>query len=149
RQRTNPETGQPFASQTEYNNYHARQRTNPEIGKKFASLTEYQNYHSKQRTNPETGKKFASLTEYQNYHSKQRMKRPENQELSDLVKRRLKELGKNQSWLAEELGISRQVISYYVKGKSIPKGDILEKLYSSLDVPYKTLDDLLEGSDIE
>ena len=41
----NPETGEKFRSQTEYNNYSARQRINPETGEKFRSKTEYDNYN--------------------------------------------------------------------------------------------------------
>src|SRR3989344_5959566 len=149
RQRTNPETGKLFASQNEYNDYHIRQRTNPETGKLFESLTEYNDYHSRQRTNPETGKLFASRTEYNDYHERQRTSRPENQELSDLIKKRLKELGRNQSWLAEEIEVTKQRVSQYVQGKSFPKEDVLQKLYSSLEVPYKTLEDFLDDRNTE
>src|SRR3989339_594477 len=149
RQRTNPETGKLFASLTEYNDYHTRQRTNPETGKLFESLTEYNDYHSRQRTNPETGKLFESLTEYNDYHVRQRTSRPENQELSDLIKKRLKELGRNQSWLAEEIEVTKQRVSQYVQGKSFPKEDVLQKLYSSLEVPYKTLEDFLDDRNTE
>src|SRR3989339_581078 len=149
RQRTNPETGKLFESLTEYNDYHSRQRTNPETGKLFESLTEYNDYHSRQRTNPETGKLFESLTEYNDYHVRQRTSRPENQELSDLIKKRLKELGRNQSWLAEEIEVTKQRVSQYVQGKSFPKEDVLQKLYSSLEVPYKTLEDFLDDRNTE
>src|SRR3989338_4000883 len=127
RQRTNPETGKLFASQNEYNDYHIRQRTNPETVKLFESLTEYNDYHSRQRTNPKTRKLFASRTEYNDYHERQRTSRPENQELSDLIKKRLKELGRNQSWLAEEIEVTKQRVSQYEQGKSFPKEDVLQK----------------------
>src|SRR3989338_5713636 len=149
RQRTNPETGKLFASQNEYNDYHIRQRTNPETGKLFESLTEYNDYHIRQRTNPKTRKLFASRTEYNDYHERQRTSRPENQELSDLIKKRLKELGRNQSWLAEEIEVTKQRVSQYVQGKSFPKEDVLQKLYSSLEVPYKTLEDFLDDRNTE
>src|SRR3989344_3738683 len=149
RQRTNPETGKLFESLTEYNDYHTRQRTNPETGKLFESLTEYDDYHIRQRTNPKTRKLFASRTEYNDYHERQRTSRPENQELSDLIKKRLKELGRNQSWLAEEIEVTKQRVSQYVQGKSFPKEDVLQKLYSSLEVPYKTLEDFLDDRNTE
>src|SRR3989344_4422953 len=149
RQRTNPETGKLFESLTEYNDYHSRQRTNPETGKLFESLTEYDDYHIRQRTNPKTRKLFASRTEYNDYHERQRTSRPENQELSDLIKKRLKELGRNQSWLAEEIEVTKQRVSQYVQGKSFPKEDVLQKLYSSLEVPYKTLEDFLDDRNTE
>src|SRR3989344_267239 len=149
KQRTNPETGKLFESQNEYNDYLIRQRTNPETGKLFASQNEYNDYHIRQRTNPETGKLFASRTEYNDYHERQRTSRPENQELSDLIKKRLKELGRNQSWLAEEIEVTKQRVSQYVQGKSFPKEDVLQKLYSSLEVPYKTLEDFLDDRNTE
>src|SRR3989344_858600 len=149
RQRTNPETGKLFESRNEYNDYHIRQRTNPETGKLFESQTEYNDYHIRQRTNPKTRKLFASRTEYNDYHERQRTSRPENQELSDLIKKRLKELGRNQSWLAEEIEVTKQRVSQYVQGKSFPKEDVLQKLYSSLEVPYKTLEDFLDDRNTE
>src|SRR3989339_638069 len=149
KQRTNPETGKLFESRNEYNDYLIRQRTNPETGKLFESLTEYDDYHIRQRTNPKTRKLFASRTEYNDYHERQRTSRPENQELSDLIKKRLKELGRNQSWLAEEIEVTKQRVSQYVQGKSFPKEDVLQKLYSSLEVPYKTLEDFLDDRNTE
>lgn len=35
-----------------------------------------------------------------------------------IVLNRLKELGQTQSWLAERLGVSRQQVSQFLKGKS-------------------------------
>ena len=45
----NPETGEPFESITEYDNYSARQRINPETKEPFKSLTEYNNYNTRQK----------------------------------------------------------------------------------------------------
>src|SRR3989344_702164 len=72
RQRTNPETGQPFTSQTEYLEFRTRQRTNPETGQPFTSKGEYESYQARQRTNPETGQPFTSLTELKDYQARQR-----------------------------------------------------------------------------
>ncbi len=102
----------------------------------------------RQRVNPETGEPFESKSQYQEYTARQRVNRPENQGLSDLINRRLKELRRNQAWLAEEMGVTRQAVSLYVKGRSTPTNDLLQRLYSSLDVPYETLDDLLEDLNI-
>lgn len=121
-----------------------RQRINPETGEPFASRREYREYSAKRKINPETGGLYPSRSEYKKHSAMQRRKRPENQALSKLIKKRLNELRKDQSWLAGEMGVTRQAVSLYVRGKSVPKKDLLQKLYSSLDVPYKTLDDLLE-----
>ena len=149
RQRVNPETGQPFESQTQYRDYNTRQRVNPETGQPFESQTQYRDYNARQRVNPETGQPFESRSQYQDYRERQKVNRPENQGLGGLIRRRLKNLGKNQSWLAEEIGVTRQSVSLYVKGRSVPKDDLLQKLYSSLDVQYGILDDLLEDFDNE
>jgi DNA-binding XRE family transcriptional regulator len=98
----------------------------------------------KQRINPETRKPFESLGQLMDYQARQRINRAENQGLSDLIKRRLKELGKNQSWLARELGITRQAVSFYVKGRSIPSDDLLERLYSTIEIPYQTLNEIVK-----
>ena len=148
RQRVNPETGEPFESKSQYQEYTARQRVNPETGEPFESKSQYQEYTARQRVNPETGEPFESLSQYQEYTARQRVNRPENQGLSDLINRRLKELRRNQAWLAEEMGVTRQAVSLYVKGRSTPTNDLLQRLYSSLDVPYETLDDLLEDLNI-
>src|SRR3989344_3603754 len=65
RQRINPETGNPFASLTEYYEHLARQRINPKTGERFASLTEYREHLAKQRG-------FASRTEYEEHLAKQK-----------------------------------------------------------------------------
>ena len=149
RQRVNPETGQSFKSRGQLMDYQARQRVNPETGLPFESLSQLMDYQARQRVNPETGLPFESLSQYQEYTARQRTNRPENQRLSKLIQKRLKELGKNQSWLAEKMGVTHQTVSLYVKGRSTPTDDLLKRLYSSLDVPYKTLDDLLENSEME
>lgn len=87
----------------------ARQRINPDTGNPFESLTQYHEHLARQRINPDTGKKFKSLSERQDYLARQRINK--NKELSDLISSRLKELGQNQSWLAEQLGVSRQAVS--------------------------------------
>jgi transcriptional regulator with XRE-family HTH domain len=127
----------------------ARQRVNPETGLPFESLSQLMDYQARQRVNPETRLPFESLSQLMDYQARQRFNRPENQGLSELIQKRLKELGKNQSWLAEKMGVTKQAVSLYVKGRSTPTDDLLKRLYSSLDVPYKTLDDLLENLEME
>ncbi len=72
KQRTNPETGQPFTSLRELRDYQARQRINPETGIGFKSETEYGDWLARQRINPETGTKFKSGTEYNHWWARQR-----------------------------------------------------------------------------
>src|SRR3989344_3179588 len=134
-----------FSSRGEYQTHLAKQ-------KGFSSRGEYQTHLAKQKGFSSRGeymddlakrKGFSSGGEYEDHLARQRQERPQNQELSDLIKKRLKELGQNQTWLSQQMGVSRQAVSYYVQGKVIPKGEHLPKLYSALEVPYNTLDDLL------
>lgn len=109
-------------------------------------LTAYGYTRLKERNNPETGKLFESLSEYQEYLARQRQGKPENQELSDFIPRKLGELRKNQSWLAEKMGVTRKCVSLYTHGKLIPSEEALGRLFSALQVPYQTLEDLLEDA---
>ena len=124
----------------------ARQRVNPETGEKYKSQTEYKDYQARQRVNPETGEQFKSRTEYEKNLARQRKERRGNIELSDLIKTRLKELGKTQSWLAQQMGVSRQRVSHYANGVSIPQGEKLDKLLVALEIrdKPKSLDNLVE-----
>ena len=61
----------------------------------------------------------------------------------DLIKQRLKKLDKNQNWLAEEIGTSKQIVSRYAQGVYVPKKELMEKLFKALEVQYKTIDDLV------
>lgn len=133
-----------FGSIYEYNKHRAEKRVNPETGRPFESYSKYHEHLVKQRVNPETGRKFESRSEYDEDLAKRRQRRLENKELSDLIKRRLKELGKNQSWLSRQINVSKESISQYAQGKLIPNEERLERLFSVLDVPYRTLEDLLE-----
>ena len=149
RQRTNPETGKPFESLSQLLNYQARQRTNPETGKPFESRSQYNDYQARQRTNPETRKPFESISQYAKHMMGQRQEALENQALSHVIKTGLEELEQTQSWLAREIGVSREAVSQYAQGKCIPHDEVLERIFSALELPYHTLDDLLEDSGIE
>ena len=86
---------------------------------------------------------FASYWAYQKYLAKKRQQQPETQELRDLIKKRLKNMNKNQSWLAEQLGVRSKTVSSYVTRRSIPNRTRLRRLFTTLQVDYQTLDDLL------
>ena len=141
-QNVNPDTGEFFESLSQYQKYAARQRINPETGEPFKSRSQYLECKAKQTTNPETGEPFKSRSQYQEYLARQRAKRPKNKALSNLIKKRLNDLGKNQSWLAIKMETAIPTVSRYIRGRSIPSD--LPRLFSSLEVPYKTLDDLLD-----
>jgi transposase len=140
----NSETGLVFESRSRYQEYRARHRINPETGLVFESRSQLMDYQARQKINPETGLVFESRRQYQEHLYKQGQKRPENKVLRGLIERRLKELRKNQSWLSWQIGVSRETASIYTHGKSIPNKKRLERLFSALDVPYRTMEDLLE-----
>src|SRR3989338_5359338 len=103
----------------------------------FASRSEYEKDLAKQRG-------LASRTEYQEYLAKRRQQQSINQELSDLIRQRLVELGKTQKWLAEQLGIAESSVSKYMGGRTTPRKSLQERLFNALQVEYKTLNDLVE-----
>src|SRR3989344_4060434 len=87
---------------------------------------------------------LASRNEYQEYLAKRRQRQSINQELSDLIRQRLVELGKTQKWLAEQLGIAESSVSKYIGGRTTPRKSLQERLFNALQVEYKTLNDLVE-----
>ena len=94
--------------------------------KGFNSDRDYQEHLAKARG-------FTSRKEYRREMAKRRQTKPENQALSDLIHERLQELGKNQAWLALQIGRSRQSVSLYGQGKALPKhGDTFRRIYSVL-----------------
>ena len=119
-----------FKSRSEYQEHLAQQRG-------FKNISEYQEHLAQQ-------KGFKSYREYQEHLGKKRQKKELNTKLSILINLRLKELGKSQKWLANELNITESATSRYVSGKTTPKRSLQEKLFRILRFPYNTLDDLLE-----
>jgi len=86
---------------------------------------------------------FASLSEYNRFTGSRRQERRENQVLSYVIEIGLEELGRSQSWLAGQIGVTRESISKYAQGKTMPNGEIIARLFSALELPYLTLGDLL------
>ena len=123
-----PERG--FATLHEYNKHLAQQ-------KGFATLHEYNEHLAQQRG-------FATLHEYNEHLAQQRRQRTENQLFSSLLKGRLKEISKNQSWLAREIGISSAMVSNYINGKNVPTDKNFKKICQVLDLSYRTLDDIVK-----
>ncbi|HWP81836.1 MAG TPA: hypothetical protein VNN76_04175 [Bacteroidota bacterium] len=64
-----------------------------------------------------------------------RLKVTTYEDLSRVIKKRLKAIRANQSWLAREMRVSREAVSQYVRGKTFPKRKrILQSLESVLNV---------------
>lgn len=117
-------------SYTEYQNYLLKKRG-------FASRANYCSYLSRQKAACEQLAKEKGFKSYADYSERLA------EELSDLIQNSLIKIHKDQSWLAEQMGVTRQAVSLYVQRKSIPNQELLVKLYSALRVKYKTIDDLL------
>lgn len=115
-----------FNSYTDYQKYLVKQRG-------FDSHKAYQEHLAKQRG-------FDSLQEYKKHRVKERQKRLKNKELSNLIDKRLEERGKPHHWLAEKLGISREAVRQYARGKSVPKKENLRKILSILEINNETLE---------
>ncbi len=88
---------------------------------------------------------FESESDYARTQAKKRQRRVKYKRLGSLIKTRLKKLGKNYSWLAEEAETTRASISLYGQGKIMPGEETLKKIFDALGVKYKTLDDVLKG----
>jgi len=117
--------------------------------KEIAAMTGVSRYtvytHTKlrQRINPETEQPFESLSQYNDYCARQRQNRATNRELSDLIPRELGRLGRNQLWLATQLGIDEAAVSRYVNGETTPRASLQGRLFEALGLPYKTIGDLV------
>ncbi|MBI2133070.1 helix-turn-helix transcriptional regulator [Candidatus Woesearchaeota archaeon] len=64
--------------------------------------------------------------------------------LSDYIRQRLSEKGRNQAWLARQIGCGEDLISYYVGRSRYPKHENLERILNTLGCP---LVELLQHSD--
>lgn len=62
-----------------------------------------------------------------------------NSKIGQLIKNQLCSLGKNQSWLAAQCGVTRGQISHLIKGKSNPSLKLLESLSANLCIDSKAL----------
>ncbi len=148
RQRYNPETGKRFGSLEELYDYQARQKTNPHTHRKFRSKREYLDYLARQKTNPTTNKLYESHSEYKSYQARQRMQRKENRRFNRLVKKGLKGLGQTRLGLAKKLGVTKRAVLFYLQGRTIPRGERLNRLLRILNINNFTerasLDDLIE-----
>src|SRR3989338_2814277 len=105
----------------------------------FKNLNEYMEHLA-------VKKGFKNLSKYREHLAVKRSQRHTNKELSDLIKYSLKKLGKNQTWLAEQIGVTRQTVSSYIHGKNIPLEETLSLLFSTLEIKRKpkSLDELVE-----
>ena len=48
---------------------------------------------------------------------------------TDKIKRQLKQIGKTQFWLASELGISKQLLSYHMRFKTVRGAEMIAPVF--------------------
>ncbi|MDP2362579.1 MAG: hypothetical protein Q8M94_02295 [Ignavibacteria bacterium] len=106
--------------------------------KKFESSTDYMRDLARR-------KGFSTLTEYKNFLIRQRKKHPINRALGEMIKKRLKEIGKKEKWLADQLGVSKNTVCSYTSGTTKPAYRFQKKLFELLELPYQTTDDFRRG----
>jgi transcriptional regulator with XRE-family HTH domain len=82
-----------------------------------------------------------SLEEYINSLSPQENK----QKLSEIIRTRLAELGKTQTWLGREAGVTRATVSLYSQRKVIPKEDVFKKMCAALGIEYALISEVYEN----
>ena len=137
-----------FNSRSDYRDYLVRQRGFSSISeyeedlagrKGFSSRSEYRNDLARRNG-------FSSINKYQEYLAKKRQNKQENKLFSKIIKGRLSELNKTNKWLADQLGINDNLVSLYVSGKSLPIINLQTKLLKTLELPYKTLEDIIADS---
>lgn len=68
--------------------------------------------------------------------------KPFNKNFSSLIQNKLNELNENNSWLANEIKVSRQSVSKYVKGETLPKPSVMMRIVKVLNLGYRTIQDL-------
>ncbi|HLD89345.1 MAG TPA: helix-turn-helix transcriptional regulator [Candidatus Nanoarchaeia archaeon] len=109
----------------------------------------FDSYHDYKRFNKGF---YTSLEDYINEKEKLYDEKAEvakkRKEFRELIRARLNELGRNQSWLSKQLGVSRKAVSQYVSGELVPRQDLRKKLASSLECKdlEKTIDALTKSS---
>ncbi len=107
----------------------------------FSSLKDYKTYMATKKHN------YKTLGEYEKHNEQLRQQKQINQELSSLIKSSLEELGKSQTWLAKQLGVTEGAVSRYVSAKVTPRPELQLELFKTLKLPYKTLDDIVQQKD--
>ncbi len=138
-----------FSSLTEYQKYKAKNRGFKSTYKYKAHLVKQRGFNSLYEYQLKLARQhgYSSLSEYNKEREKQRKQRAEYQDLSKLIREKLEELGKNQRWLAKELGITPQAVNLYVYGKAFPNEKILKKLDRILLINKDDLEGRVVGSE--
>jgi len=78
-------------------------------------------------------------------YRQERGKNPPYKQVGGFLRKAPEDLNENQSWLAKQLGISRERVSKYLKGVYLPKkASVKEKLCRVLKIKNKDLESLID-----
>ena len=108
--------------------------------KSYNSLTEYQEDLAKKQG-------YNSYKEYRKDLAEKKADYPKKKALAILIEGRLSDIDKSKQWLAEEIGVSRQMIYNYCHGLSLPSKEKAQKIANKLNMDYDTIDSLLHFED--
>jgi len=106
------------------------------LRERFDSVSEYREELARR-------KRFKSALRYENDLAEKRQQNPLYKRVGKLIKTGVRKKQKSQSWLAKRVGVTRQVMSSYARARTLPPNKVFRKICSALELPYKTLDDLL------
>ena len=101
--------------------------------KGYNSISEYKKHLARQ-------KGYKSSREYEEHLALKNRKI--KIKFSFIIKKRLYELDKSQTWLAKKLEVSNSAIYRYISGYGIPKENLRKRMFKVLGIPYQTLDDI-------
>ena len=136
-----------FSGLKEYRDHMARERgfkSQSEYNQKLAKENDYYRKTREELDEWARGKGFDSYTDYSQHLDSLKRLRPENRLLSGLIQMRLEHRGQSLQWLADELGVNRTTALRYSQGTRFPPVDVQEKIFQKLELPYKTIDDIIE-----
>jgi|SRR3989338_2817915 len=136
-----------FSDLKGYRDYLAQKRgfrSQSEYNQKLAKENDYYRKNREELDEWARDKGFDSYTDYSRHLDSLKQLRPENRLLSGLIQMRLEQRGQSLQWLADELGVNRTTALRYSQGTRLPPVDVQEKIFQKLELPYKTIDDILE-----
>ncbi len=103
-------------------------RTNPKTHRPYGSYAKYLESRARVRAEPDTPEPKNNY-----FHLTPERRSQIREEWGNLIMQSLRERGKNQTWLAKQIGVSRQQVSYYVHGRDFPLYHY-DKLVDTLEI---------------
>ncbi len=103
----------------------------------FKTDYEYQDAQAKERG-------YEGMSHYVQERNKIKQNQPINKKLSNLLQAETSTRNGKKTEVRLELGVSLEMFHRYLRGTAIPSPDKLEKLFEILNLPYNTIDDILE-----